>query len=192
MQNNSLKPSIFYPPGGILLWIIIFIEILTFGMGIFAFMVMAGREYSVFHESRQQLNTAIGSINTLLLLTSGYFMAEAVKQYSSNNIDKFLRYLNVTLAGGIGFIILKSIEYYSKIQHGLLFDTNTFFTFYWALTIFHLLHVIVGLIILYVVKYNVKRSTVSLPVEDIKASAAFWHMCDLIWLLIFPILYLYN
>ena len=90
------------------------------------------------------------------------------------------------------FIVLKSIEYYYKIKNNLLIDTNTFFTFYWLLTIFHLIHVIVGIIILIVIRYKTKQQPHIITIDDVEAAGAFWHMCDLIWLLIFPLLYLYN
>ena len=67
---------------------------------------------------------------------------------------------------------------------------NTFFTFYWMLTLFHVIHVIVGLVILTSVYFGLRKKKQSLSIEDVEASAVFWHMCDLIWLLLFPIIYL--
>lgn len=191
MQNSEIK-KLYYPPGGILLWIIIFLELITFGMALIAFMISANEEFEIFKQSRQQLNTTIGTINTVVLITSGYFMANAVKQFKENNIKKFSLSLKITMIGGVLFILFKGIEYYLKLKSNLLIDTNTFFTFYWLLTLFHLIHVIVGLVILIITNYNIRKHPSTTTLSDVEASAAFWHMCDLIWLIIFPILYLFN
>lgn len=190
---KDLKYSnIYYPPGGILMWIIIFLELITFGMAVVAFAISAHAESEIFKESSLQLNTTIGSINTVVLILSGYCMARAVQEYKAANITMFFQLVKLTILGGIIFILFKTVEYSSKIQDNLLIDTNTFFTFYWFLTLFHLVHVIVGIIILLVTYYNVKKHNSSETINDIEAAAAFWHMCDLIWLHIFPILYLLN
>lgn len=192
MEKNSLKGNIYYPPGGILLWIIIFLELLTFGMAIIAFLISSRSELSLFHDSRLQLNITLGSCNTIILICSGYYMARAVNYYKENNPKQFSISLILTMLIGSVFIVLKSIEYYYKIKNNLLIDTNTFFTFYWLLTIFHLIHVIVGIIILIVIRYKTKQQPQNITIDDVEAAGAFWHMCDLIWLLIFPLLYLYN
>lgn len=189
MNTQSINhKNIFYPPGGILIWIIIFLELITFG-GVLIAMVFSSKEApELFHTSRLQLNTAIGTINTILLITSGFFMAKSVTELKNQNIKKSALFLNLTMLGGFLFLALKSIEYYFKIDDGLTINYNTFFTYYWLLTLFHVIHVIVGLIILLIVGRSIKKNKTNL--EDFEASAAFWHMCDLIWLLLFPIIYL--
>jgi nitric oxide reductase NorE protein len=135
------------------------------------------------------LNTTFGAINTIFLLTSGFFMAKSVENFKENKIEKATFFLKLTMVGGVLFLLLKSIEYYFKLQAGLTIGYNTFFSFYWMLTLFHVIHVVVGLVILLFNYVSFKRkSTINL--EDFEASAAFWHMCDLIWLLLFPVIYL--
>lgn len=92
--------------------------------------------------------------------------------------------------GGVLFLIVKSIEYYHKIQAGISLDTNLFFSFYWMLTVFHLIHVIMALVILVWTNYGMMKKNSDTVAEDVEACASFWHMCDLIWLLLFPVLYL--
>ena len=70
------KKNIYYPPGGILMWIIIYLELITFGMALLAMVFYSTEEVGVFHESRLLLNTTLGMINTIFLLTSGFFIAE--------------------------------------------------------------------------------------------------------------------
>ena len=70
--------NFYYPPGGILMWIIIFLELITFGIALIALVYHRQSEIAVFHTSRLHLNVTIGAINTLFLLTSGFFMAKVV------------------------------------------------------------------------------------------------------------------
>ena len=178
--------NFYYPPGGILIWIIITLELLTFGMALIVLVFMSKEDPELFHKSRLMLNAAYGATNTVFLLVSGFFMATAVHLYKKENFKKASLYLNLTMIGGLLFLVLKSVEYYHKIESGILLDYNTFFTFYWLLTGFHVIHVLVGLIILLYFKFSLKN----LETEDLEAGAAFWHMCDLIWLLLFPVIYL--
>ncbi|MGG7035144.1 MAG: cytochrome c oxidase subunit 3 [Flavobacterium sp.] len=191
MQTTQIDyKNFYYPPGGILMWIIIFLELITFGMALVAFVFYGKEQPELFHNSRLQLNTTMGAINTVFLLTSGYFMANAVHEFKDNNRKKSSLYFKLTMFGGILFLIVKSFEYYHKIQAGISLETNIFFSFYWMLTAFHLIHVIIGLVILVWTNYGMMKNDSDTEVEDIEACAAFWHMCDLIWLLLFPVLYL--
>ncbi|CAM3872818.1 cytochrome c oxidase subunit 3 [Flavobacterium sinopsychrotolerans] len=182
--------NIYYPPGGILMWIIIFLELLTFGMALVAFVYYGKEQPELFHQSRLQLNTTFGAINTIFLLTSGFFMANAVLEFKNNNRLKSSLYFKLTMLGGTLFLILKGVEYSHKIDSGISLDTNMFFTFYWMLTGFHLIHVIMGLVILIWTNYGMMKKNSDTGIDDVEACAAFWHMCDLIWLLLFPVLYL--
>lgn len=182
--------NIYYPPGGILMWIIIFLELLTFGMALVAFVYYGKEQPELFHQSRLQLNTTFGTINTIFLLTSGFFMVNAVLEFKNNNRLKSSLYFKLTMLGGTLFLILKGVEYSHKIDSGISLDTNMFFTFYWMLTGFHLIHVIMGLVILIWTNYGMMKKNSDTGIDDVEACAAFWHMCDLIWLLLFPVLYL--
>ena len=172
------------------MWIIIFLELITFGMALVAFAIYGNEEPALFQESRLHLNSTFGAVNTIFLLTSGFFMAVAVQQFKENNLPKSSFYFKLTMLGGLLFLILKSVEYYQKIESGITVDTNTFFAFYWLLTGFHVLHVLMGLVILIWTNNGMMKKNSDTEVVDVEACAAFWHMCDLIWLLLFPVLYL--
>jgi len=180
--------NIYFPPGGILLWILIFLELITFGIALIALVMNSKENPELFHQSRLALNSTFGAVNTIFLLTSGAFMAVTVHQFKQNNLKKASLFIKLTMLGGLLFLLLKGFEYYLKIESGHTLGSNSFFTFYWLLTGFHVIHVLVGLIILLFAQNGLKKRETLL--EDIEASAAFWHMCDLIWLLLFPILYL--
>ena len=172
------------------MWIIIFLELVTYGMAIVAFVYYGTQEPQVFHQSRLQLDTTFGLLNTIFLLTSGLFMAAGVQEFKENNREKSSFYFKLAMLGGLLFVVVKSVEYYHKIEAGIFLETNMFFTFYWLLTAFHLIHVLVGLVILIWTNRGITRKNSDTAIEDVEACGAFWHMCDLIWLLLFPVLYL--
>lgn len=190
MNQKSIDyKSIYFPPGGILLWIIIFLELITFGIALIAMVYEGTTEPAQFHDSRLALNVTYGMINTIFLLTSGFFMALSVKEVKAKGKYALKKYLPATILFGSLFLVLKSWEYYEKVTTGFSMGYDTFFSYYWMLTLFHVVHVIIGLVILISVFFGLKKE--STTIEDIEASAAFWHMCDLIWLLLFPVLYLF-
>ena len=172
------------------MWIIIFLELITFGLALISMVYYSKENPELFHESRLQLNGVIGTINTLLLISGGFFMAQSVAYLKQENIQKSSLYLKLTMLGGVLFLVLKTFEYISKIDAGLTIGYNTFFTFYWMLTLFHVIHMLVGLVILGSIYIGINKKESTTTIEDVEASAAFWHMCDLIWLLLFPIIYL--
>lgn len=183
--------NLFYPPGGLLLWMVAFLEILTFGVALVVMVVLSKEDPTLFHTSRLSLNSTLGTVNTIILLVSGLFMVTAVSHFKEGNRKQSYFYLQLTLAVGVLFVLVKSWEYYQKIQAGISIGTNTFFSFYWMLTLFHLAHVLFGLVILTSFRFKMKNESASLAFEDFEAGATFWHLCDLLWLLLFPMLYLF-
>ncbi|MEB2787009.1 cytochrome c oxidase subunit 3 [Algoriphagus persicinus] len=190
IEEKADFSSIYYPPGGILLWIIIFLELITFGLGLMGLVYYGRLEPELFHASRLHLNPVIGTVNTVFLLASGYMMANAVHQIRLGNQARTLFFLKLTLMGGAIFVGLKSFEYYEKLNSSLEMGDNMFFTLYWLLTGFHLIHVLVGMVILGWMMFKMRSVNPDITVLDLESGAAFWHMCDLIWLLMFPALYL--
>ncbi len=190
MTTEETPPpsNIFYPPGGLLIWSLVLMELFTFGVALVAFVISGRSEPEVFQSGRAHLQPYFGVANTVFLLASGYFMAAAVERFKKGvDARPFIRF---AMAGGCLFLILKAIEYSGKIEAGFTLGHDTFFTYYWLLTVFHVLHVLVGLIILAVLHCRLRPSANPLASEDLEAGAVFWHMCDLIWLLLFPIIYL--
>lgn len=190
MKTENKLNNIYYPPGGILMWIIIFLELFTFGIALVSMVYYGKQEPEIFHNSRLLLNADIGLLNTFVLITSGFFMALSVLNFKVQKFSKSNFFLVITIIGGFVFLGIKSFEYYTKIDAGLSMNYNTFFTFYWMLTLFHVVHVVVGLVILISVLFSNLKKKPTTNIEDFEASAAFWHMCDLIWLLLFPVIYL--
>lgn len=190
MQEKISFKNIYYPPGGIMLWIIIFLELGTFGLGLLGLAYYGALTPELFHEARMHLNTLLGTSNTLILLVSGYTMARAVAAFRSGDKQTAKWLIKITLIGGALFLALKSYEYYEKLASGLEMWDNMFYTFYWLLTGFHLVHVVVGMVILGYLSFKIDARKSPTDELDLESGAAFWHMCDLIWLLLFPSLYL--
>lgn len=189
MSSPSEKPhpaTLAEPPGGIFIWMLVALELVTFGAALVAFVVSARSDPEGYHASRQLLDQRLGLTNTLFLLTSGYFMAETLRHFRADRAAKARRSLVLTLAGGVLFLVFKGIEYADKVAHGHTLGTDSFFTWYWLLTVFHLMHVLVGMVILIRLLATLGR----VSEDDLEAGGIFWHMCDIIWLLLFPALYL--
>jgi nitric oxide reductase NorE protein len=182
--------SLMSPPGGVLIWILILLEVFTFGLSLVGLMYYRVQEPVLFAESSAMLNTTLGGINTIVLLTSGFFMAAAVHSFKEQKISTGTKFTLATIVTGLAFLVIKWQEYGDKLEKGLGLDENMFFTFYWLLTGFHFIHVLVGLVILTLLLVQIRNRQKVTKLEDIEAGAAFWHMCDLIWLLLFPALYL--
>ena len=190
IQTPTSPNSIFYPPGGLLIWSLVLMELITFGIALIAFLVSGRQEPEIYQQARAHLNPLYGTANTVFLLVSGYFMAIAVQHFESGRIAQARRGVFFAMTGGGLFLVLKAVEYREKIHAGLILGHDTFFTYYWLLTGFHLMHVLVGLVILATLARRLRPTATPLNSEDFEAGAVFWHMCDLIWLLLFPVIYL--
>jgi len=194
MEGENIKAevgNVSYPPGGILMWFIIILELFTFLGAALVFVVYRKDMLQVFSESKAMLNPIIGTINTIVLITSGYFMALSVNKLREDNLNKSALFMLIGLVLGIAFLAIKGMEYYHKIELGIGFNYNTFFTFYWLMTGFHFVHVLFGVGLLGYMYFAIKKGKYSSKeLFDVEASATYWHMCDLIWILIFPIFYI--
>ncbi len=191
LKRTKPVASLYEPPGGLLIWIIVFIEFITFSAGIIVFLYQQQQLPGEFAAARATLNKTIGTVNTILLLTSGYFMALALEAVRQNNNKAAVRNMLFTLFFGMGFLALKSVEYSQKLQHGHVLGSQPFYTFYWLLTGFHFVHVLAGVVIISYMAWAVKNDRYSNNnYDDLAMAAVFWHMCDLIWLFLFPTIYL--
>lgn len=189
-KNHTDHNTLFYPPGGLLIWIVIYLELLTFGIALIVLAYQGSQNRELFHTDSGHLNKTIAAINTILLLTAGYFAAKAVLLFKAEKWEASSKQMLWAIIPGAGFLLLKCMEYYEKLKAGLDMETDTFFMFYWLLTGFHWIHVLVGVVILLVLRRNISRKKGTVPVDDVEAGVAFWHLCDIIWLLLFPLLYL--
>lgn len=183
------RKAIASPPGGVIVWFVIFMEMVTFIAGISFFFSYKQDNYEMFIEMKDKLNLSFAIINTLILVTSGYFVALAVNYLKQGKRKLSQRYLLSGIVVGSFFSILKIYEYSAKIDQGYTSDYNTFFTFYWFLTFFHFAHVLFTTFILIYLLFKIRTESAG-EIEAVEVGASLWHMCDLIWILLFPTLYL--
>ncbi|WP_299932365.1 cytochrome c oxidase subunit 3 family protein [uncultured Pelagimonas sp.] len=170
-------------PGDLMMWVLIVSELLVFGAGLAAFMAMRLTDPGGFAEAQTHLNATTAGINTVVLVTSGWLAAMAVRSSELGDVLRTRLLLTAASVLGVVFLVIKWAEYASKAAQGIDFETHTFFLFYYMLTGFHAMHVIAGIVILALVGWKcTPRNT--------EVGAAFWHMVDLVWVLLFPIIYL--
>ncbi len=136
-----------------------------------------------FAADQDHLNRTAGAISTIVLVTSGYFAALAVRARLKALRLTARRWLLAASFLGLIFLAIKGAEYYSKFVLGIGIETSPFFTFYFLITGFHAAHVIAGMVVFALVAWNDTR-------QNYEAGVAFWHMVDLVWVLLFPIIYL--
>ena len=178
-------------PGDLAIWFFIFMELLVFGIFFIVYAVMRIQNIEMFNQYQLTLNREIGAVNTLLLITSSYFVVRAVHAIRQNNVKNCITWLYAALAGGSGFLILKSLEFFDKFSAGISLATNTFYMFYLSLTVFHFLHVILGMVILFAVVIKAKRGAYSAQNHTgVETGASYWHMVDLVWIILFPLVYI--
>ena len=178
-------------PGDLAIWFFIFMELLVFGIFFIVYAVMRIQNLELFNEYQLTLNRELGLANTLLLISSSYFVVRAVQSIRRDDVDRCIYWLCIALAGGAGFLILKGLEYQEKFSAGIGLGTNVFYMFYLSLTMFHFLHVVLGMVILVAVVIMAKRGDYSAENHTgVETGASYWHMVDLVWIILFPLVYI--
>ena len=178
-------------PGDLAIWLFIFMELLVFGIFFIAFAVVRIKNTELFNACQLALNRELGMLNTLLLITSSYFVVLAVSAIRRGEITRCVSWIYASLACGFGFLVLKFLEYYDKFTAGISLSTNTFYMFYLSLTIFHVLHVVLGMLILFAIIIKAKRGAYSASNHaGVETGASYWHMVDLVWVVLFPLVYI--
>lgn len=183
------------PPGDFGIWLVVYMELITFGLLFVGFAFARRSEVEIFNQSQLLLNQTFGFINTLILLTSSYFVVKAVSAIKNINREyankMASRYLQIAMGLGGIFIIIKIFEITQKYSEGINLSTNTFFMFYIILIVFHFLHVLLGVVILYNVQQKAKNGGYTLDdYKGVETGATYWHLIDLLWIILFPLVYI--
>ncbi|MFM5885358.1 MAG: cytochrome c oxidase subunit 3 [Novosphingobium sp.] len=178
-------------PGDSGVWTFIFADMCAFAVFFALFAVGRIGQPALYEASRRQLDLGLGLANTLILLTSGACMAAAARRARSGNLDAARRSLIAALAVGLLFGVSKAAEWSAKLAHGITLTTNEFFTYYFVFTGIHFLHFAVGIGVLAVlIARTGSGSDAPGQVRWIEAGGAYWHMVDLLWIVLFAMLYL--
>lgn len=169
-------------PGELLMWILILSELAVFSAGLLALLATRLTDPTGFAEAQSHLHRIGAAVNTVVLVTSGYLAALATR---SAEIRPRLARAQLILAAGLGtvFLAVKASEYADLFAQGIGTETHAFYTFSYLLTGFHAAHVLAGMVLLLLVAIRPAPRPVGV-------AAAFWHMVDLVWVLLVPVVYL--
>ena len=190
-EPGSVSPS--HLPGDLAMWFFILAELSVFALLILAFAVTQATKPQLFAESRQLLNTSTGLAMTLSLLTAGLFATLAQEQVRCSRHRQGAVLLLMALLGGSVYVVLKLTEYRHLLASGLGMEHNTFFTLYWILTGFHFLHVVLGMVILGWLAERCRRGLYNAANRSgLESGVLYWHMIDLVWVVLFPLVYVLN
>jgi len=176
-------------PGDSSMWFFVIGDLLIFGVYFVGYMYFRGQNHELFLAGQAQLNLDIGAVNTVVLLTSSLFVALGVAAARAGNRADALRRFWIALAFGAAFPLLKMLEWMPEIGRGLTPGKDLFFMYYYVMTGMHLCHVALGLVILCFIIRNVKVSLVP-KISLAETGATYWHMVDVLWLILFALLYL--
>ncbi len=184
MQNNK------YPPGDLAIWIFILAELLVFAVFFAAYAFTRSNNIELFNEYQLTLDRDAALLNTLALITSSYFVVRAVADIRDDDHKGCSRWLWAAFGMGVVFLFIKGAEYSHHIGQGISLSSNTFYMFYLSLTFFHFMHVILGMVILAAVAIKAAgRGYDAQEHTGVDTGASYWHMVDLVWLILFPLVY---
>jgi cytochrome c oxidase subunit 3 len=203
------------------MWLFLLTEIMFFGGMFFAYLLYRNWYYDAFVAASNQLSVPLGTLNTIILITSGFCMALGVYAAEVRKRQMLVWTLILTTVFGVAFLGVKAVEYHEKWekhhipgatydikefvnppkdavdQHPLPVDmaekTQVFFFLYFAMTGMHALHMIIGIVLLFWLLYRSNRGDFSAGyVAPIENFGLYWHFVDIVWLFLFPLLYLIN
>jgi nitric oxide reductase NorE protein len=180
-----------YPPGDLAIWIFILAELLVFAIFFSAYAFTRASNIELFNSYQLTLDTDAALINTLALISSSYFVMRAVAAIREDNTRRCIHWLLAALLMGVIFLLIKSNEYIHHYQAGVNLRTNLFYMFYLSLTFFHFMHVIMGMVILAAVAVKAQQGRYDAHEHTgVETGASYWHMVDIVWLILFPLIYI--
>ena len=180
-------------PGNKAIWVGIYCELSEFALMFVVYFIARAHHPDAFRDGPAQLSTLAGVANTLIMLTSSYFVARAVVAMRADRVRACLQWLALALFTGIGYPLVKFFEVRWNLAHGVAGDGNVFQMAYYYLTFNHLVHVFWGLLgVLFVMARTAMGAYSAKNYKGLEAFACYWHTTDLIWLMIFPLFYVLH
>lgn len=189
-KNNEINKL----PGDLAMWFFILAELTVFAVFFIGFAIAENLNLAMFAEGKAQLHKVAGLINTIALITSSFFVAISLHSMRENNDKQTVIRLVCALVFASVYIVLKLWEYQSLFSQGIDIETNTFFTLYFLITAFHFMHILLGMVILLYMALNVYQGKYRDPTTEnefsgFESGACYWHMVDLLWIILFPLIY---
>ena len=161
-------------------------EIVIFG-GLLASYVMFRLAHGSWSHESAHTNVVAGGLNTLVLLTSSLFVVLAHQAAEKKDTKKAFKFLWFTIGGALTFLGIKSIEWSGEIHHGLTIHKSLFWAFYYTAAGIHAFHVICGAVIMAIIANDVKKGK---DLQRVEAIGLYWHFVDIVWIFLFPLLYI--
>lgn len=174
------------PTGRLAVWWILASEIVIFG-GLLACYLLLRTLYDHWSESAAHTNVVAGGFNTFVLLTSSLFVVLAHHAAERKELGKCFAFIWLTIGGGLTFLLVKSIEWTNEIMHGYTITASLFWSFYYTAAGIHGLHVIAGMIIMGIISFDVLKGK---NLQRVELIGIYWHFVDLVWIFLFPLLYI--
>ena len=177
-------------PGDLAIWFFIYAELAVFGIAFAVYAVIKSLNPEIFAAGQENLDKLSALINTLALITSSYFVVKAVDSIKQERITHCGHWLLASLLAASVYIVFKTIEYHHLFSSGYHLSSNTFYTYYFLLTMFHYAHVLLGMVILTTIYIqNRKHAYTKQEHSMVEVGASYWHMVDLVWIVLFPLVY---
>ena len=174
------------PTGKLAVWWVIGSEIVIFG-GLLASYIMHRLGHPEWAEYASHTNPWFGGINTFVLLTSSFTAVLAHQAAEQGDGKKAAGFLLLTIGGALTFVCIKSYEWWYEISHGYTITANTFWSFYYTMAGLHALHVIAGAVIMGIVAFDAFRGR---ELQRVELIGIYWHFVDVVWIFLFPLLYI--
>lgn len=185
---ESLKKKI---PGEVGVWIFIIGDISVFAVFFTVYLVERSKQVDLFDLSQATLNKNFGAVNTVFLLISSLFVVLAVRAMRAAERLLAQQLIAGAFLCGVAFIAVKVVEYHERIAAHEIPTTNGYYLLYFVLTGLHLFHLVIGLAVLIVLWCMARRTELSTNQwAFFEGGACFWHMVDLLWLVLFPLIFL--
>ncbi len=185
------------------MWIFLLTEILLFGGLFCAYAVFRAWNPEMFHSAHLELNRTLGTINTFVLISSSLTVALAIRSLQLDKVKQAILFLSVTLLFATVFLVIKYFEYEHKIHLGQLpgkyytytglegTNPHIFFSIYFIMTGLHAIHIIGGIVVISTILiFTIRRKYSSEYYTPVEMAGLYWHLVDLIWIYLFPLLYL--
>lgn len=172
------------------LWVLFGLDVANFTLLFAAFLIARAQAPAAFAAGHALLDPTRGGIDTLVLLTSSWFAVNALHAARAGSRPRARRWVAATFAGATIFVALKASEYASVLAHGVDPGTDVFVQFYFLITGVHLLHVIGGGVIFALYWVRMGDPDRPLTMRWFETATLYWHVVDVLWILIFPLLYL--
>jgi nitric oxide reductase NorE protein len=178
-------------PGEAGIWIIIFGDMLVFSVMFLSFVYQRRQDPLLFQTSAAHLNQAFGLLNTVLLLTSSWFVALGIQAARRGEGRRAARGFRLATLCGLGFSIVKLLEYTEKVRANIVINSNDFYMYYFVLTGIHFMHVLIGLgVLTFMARHAAAGAIDGRRLSHLESGASFWHLVDLLWIALFALLYL--